>query len=109
MPRDEVQAAYFALLRAREELETLHRYEEYLTAELERVQASEQRRAELAAPLDRRLRRGLHHTDETLAKAAELRIRVVQDELRRLPSRIEAAAAHVEEAEQEHEQLRRSA
>lgn len=109
MPRDEVQAAYFALLRAREELEALRRYGEYLELERRRLaQAVEARRA-LAEDVDTRLTRALRHTEEALDKAVELRRRVVADELRRLPDRIAAAESFVVESEQEHEQLKRSA
>lgn len=109
MPRDEVQAAYFALLRAREELEALRRYGEYLEAERRRLaEAAEQRHA-LVAEVDPRLARALRHADEALDKALELRRRVIADELRRLPDRLEAAEAFVAESEREHEQLKRSA
>lgn len=109
MPRDEVQAAYFALLRAREELEALQRYGEYLEAERRRLAATVERRRELVSDVDPRLARALRHTDEALDKAVELRRRVIADELRRLPGRIEAAEAFVAESEREHDQLKRSA
>ena len=52
--RDEAQAAYFALLRAREELELLTRHEEYLRAELQRLRrtAAEEAALRAAAPPD---------------------------------------------------------
>ncbi|MDX1620802.1 MAG: hypothetical protein R3320_07425 [Nitriliruptorales bacterium] len=109
MPRDEVQAAYFALLRAREELEALQRYQEYLRRERERLIAAAEARRQAARTVDRRLRRALRPTDDQLDKAVEQRMRVVEDELRRLPDRIEAARRYVEESEQEHDQLKRSA
>ncbi|MDX1620536.1 MAG: hypothetical protein R3320_06080 [Nitriliruptorales bacterium] len=109
MPRDEVQAAYFALLRAREEVEALRRYEEYLRVERQRLARVTAEREALADTIDRKLRRGLRHTDNALDKAVELRRRVIDDELRRLPDRLEAAERYVEEAEEEHRTLKRSA
>ena len=109
MPRDEVQAAYFTLLRARDELESLQRYQEYLRGERERLVASADERQTAAQSIDRRLRRALRPTTELLDKAVEQRLRVIEDELRRLPDRIDAAKRYVEESAQEHEQLKRSA
>jgi hypothetical protein len=59
VPRDEVEAAYFTLLRAREELAALRRYDEYLHAEA-RAAALRQPRAR-RSPTHRRprLRRAL--------------------------------------------------
>ena len=104
--RDEEQAAYFALLRAREELAALQRYEEYLTAERARIDAFVAAGSELDTTVDRRLRRALRHTDEPLGEALELRRRVIADERRRLPERIEAAQAYVDECEAAHAALR---
>ena len=105
--KDEEQAAYFALLRAREELAALQRYEEYLTAERARIDAFVAAGSELDTTVDRRLRRALRHTDEPLGEALELRRRVIADERRRLPERIEAAQAYVDECEVAHAALKR--
>ena len=107
--RDEVQAAYFALLRAREELEALQRYEEFLHAEHDRLTAFSAAGDALDERVDRRIRRGLSHTDDELARAVRRRIGAVADELAHLPARLEAAASYVTEAERQHERLRRSA
>ncbi|MCC5948700.1 MAG: hypothetical protein JJT89_09620 [Nitriliruptoraceae bacterium] len=102
MARDEVEAAYFTLLRAREELEALHRYEEFLRAERQRLRRTASEREAALAAIDRRMGRPVRATDEALAQAAEVRDRVVADELDRLPARIEAAESYVTDCEREH-------
>ena len=104
---DDEQAAYFALLRAREELAALQRYAEYLVAERSRIDEFVARGAELDETVDTRLRRALRHTDEPLGEALELRRRVIADERRRMPERIEAAQAYVDECEAAHAAMRR--
>lgn len=103
---DEEQAAYFALLRAREELAALQRYGEYLVAERARIDRFVEAGVELDRTVDGRLRRALRHTDEPLGEALELRRRVLADERRRLPGRIEAAQEYVDECEAAHAALR---
>lgn len=103
---DEEQAAYFALLRAREELASLQRYGEYLAAERARIDAFVTAGVELDQSVDPRLRRALRHTDEPLGEALELRRRVLADERRRLPDRLEAAQEYVDECEAAHAALR---
>lgn len=107
--RDEVQAAYFALLRAREEVQALRRYDEYLQDERRRITSFLADGEALEAKVDRRLRRALSHTDEAVGRALDRRLGAIADELAHLPDRLEAAKAYVEEAEREHDQLRRSA
>lgn len=109
MGRDETQAAYFALLRAREELESLQRYAEELERERSRLRELQSANEAAAQRMPPKLGRHLRHTDEALSKAIELRLRVVADELRRVPERLAAAQAFVDECEQEHDRLRRSA
>lgn len=104
--RDDEQAAYFALLRAREELAALQRYGEYLVAERARIDDFVASGAELDETVDPRLRRALRHTDEPMGEALELRRRVIADERRRLPERIEAAQAYVDECEAAHAAMR---
>lgn len=106
--RDEVEAAYFALLRARDEVTALHRYQDYLGDERRRLRRSVSEGDALADGVPPRLRRALGHTDTPLADAIRLRISVIEDELSRLPDRIAAAEDFVAEAEREHEELRRS-
>lgn len=107
--RDEVQAAYFALLRAREELEQLHRYEEYLHGERDRIARFTGQGDQLDARVDRRLRRALAHTDRPLASALKDRLAVIADELAHLPERVEAAEQYVADCERDHDTVKRSA
>lgn len=106
MPRDEVEAAYFTLLRARDELTGLRRWEEYLADELRRLRRFTSEGEALADTVDRRLRRALRHTDGPLKDALDARAAVIRDEQARLPERIEAAERFVEECERDHSALR---
>jgi tRNA G26 N,N-dimethylase Trm1 len=104
--RSELETAYFALLRAREELAALQRYEEVLRAEAQRLRRSRSEGEALIEQVDPRLLRAIRHTDAALEKAVEARLAVVEDERVRLPARIEAAAEHVDERERAHTALR---
>ena len=106
MSRDEVEAAYFTLLRAREELAELHRYQEYLTAEAQRLRRSVSEAAALRGQVHRRQLRGIQHTDPALDEAIDARLSVIADEAARLPDRITAAEAFVVECERDHAELR---
>lgn len=106
MGRDEVDAAYFALLRAREELDGVRRYDEYLRDEARRLRRSLAEGAALADTVDRRLRRPLRHTDQPLEEAIRTRLAVIEEELSVIPEREAAAAAYVDECEREHTELR---
>ncbi len=106
MARDEVEAAYFTLLRAREELSGLHRWSEYLGDELRRMRRFVSEGAALDDTVDRRLRRALRHTDGPLKEALDARAAVIHDEQARLPERIAAAERFVEECERDHATLR---
>lgn len=102
---DDAEAAYFALLRAREELTALRRYQEYLAEERRRIRRFRSEGVALDSEVPRSLRRPVAHTDENLREALAARGAVVEDELRRLPERLEAAEEFVEECEQEHRRL----
>lgn len=102
MARDEVEAAYFALLRAREELDALRRYDEYLLAEAQRLRRATSEGDALREAVDRRLTRGLRHTDQPLAHAVTARLAAIADERERLPERIAAAEAFVAACEHDH-------
>lgn len=106
MPRDEVEAAYFTLLRARDELTALRRWEEYLADELRRLRRFTSEGEALADTVDPRLRRALRHTDGPLKDALDARAAVIRDEQARLPERVEAAEQFVEECERDHSALR---
>ena len=105
MPRNEVEAAYFSLLRAREELDALRRYDEFLRAEGQRLRRGINEREALAESIDRRLLRALRHTEQPLSDAIEDRLTAIGDERERLPDRLVAAEAYVEECEREYAQL----
>ncbi len=104
--RNEVEAAYFTLLRAQEELAALRRYGEFLAGERRRLQRLIAEGDALDAHVDPRLRRAIAHTDKNLSEAVRGRLEVIGNESERLPQRLDAAAAFVEECEQELARLR---
>lgn len=106
MARDEVETAYFTLLRARDEAAGLRRYEEYLRAEQQRLRRGRSEAEALRDSLEARQRRPLRPTWQRLVEAEEEHLRLVADELDRLPDRIAAADGYVEECEHEHATLR---
>ena len=97
--RDEAQAAYFALLRAREEVTLLARHEEYLRAEIQRLRRATAEEAALRASAPPEPRRPLRASDELLAETIAGRIALLEDELVRLPPRIAAAQAYLDDCE----------
>jgi hypothetical protein len=107
VPRNEVETAYFTLLRAREDLSALRRYEEYLRDDARRIRRFTSEGEALADTVDPRLRRTLRHTDTPLTDALKTRLALLSDEAARLPDRIAAAEAYVEDCEREHERLKR--
>lgn len=106
--RDEVEAAYFTLLRAREKVDALRRYEEFLRDERRRLQRFVADGDALDAHVDPRLRRALKHTDETVGKALKARHEVIDAELNAIPDRVAAAEEFVRESEAEHDRLRQT-
>lgn len=107
MARDEVEAAYFTLLRARDEVVALTRYGEFLHDEERRLRRFRTEGAAHATRVDRRLLRALRHTDGPVDEALDARLAVIADERARLPERLAAAEAFVEESEAAHAALRR--
>jgi len=103
--RTERETAYFALLRARDELSALRRYEEYLTDELRRLRRAQREEEALRTAVPGAMRRILRGSDAELLETSERREALVQDELTRLPARIEAATAFVAECERHHDVL----
>jgi hypothetical protein len=101
--RSEREAAYFALLRARDELTELRRYAEHLEEEARRLRRTEREDAALRAMVPARSRRLLRGSDDELGEVMRRRIALVEDERGRLPSRIAAAEAFVEECERHHD------
>lgn len=103
--RSEKEAAYFALLRARDEVTTLRRYEEHLSDELRRLRRSEREEAALRSSAPERMRRVLRGSDDELAQVTQRRAALIEDELARLPGRIAAAEEFVTECERNHDVL----
>ena len=106
MRSDEVEAAYFALLRAREEEADLRRYEEYLREDIRRIRRFRSEGATLADAAPNRLQRRVRHTDDPIEQALRARLETLEDELGRLPDRIEAAVEFVRACEADHDRLR---
>ena len=103
--RDERETAYFALLRAREELDLLRRYDEHLAEELRRLRRAEREEAALRATAPARMRRVLRGSDMELADVIARRVALIEDELARLPGRLSAAEDFVVECERHHDVL----
>lgn len=106
---DEAEAAYFTLLRAREELTALRRYDDYLGEERRRLRRFMSEGEALADTVDAKVRRPLRHTWGPMAQAVRDRIEVIEVELTLLDERIEAAEQFVAECEAEHDRLKRRA
>ena len=101
----EREAAYFALLRARDELDALRRYDEYLADEQRRLQRSTREETALRDGVAARMRRVLRASDTELGDVIERRLALLEDERERLPERIHAAEAFVVECERHHDVL----
>lgn len=109
MARDQIEAAYFTLLRAREEVTSLQRYGELLAEESRRLERTRREGQALAAQADRRLWRALSDSQTALDEATDLRLRVIAEERALLDERVRAAEDYVRTCEDAHEQLRRDA
>ncbi|MDQ3538654.1 MAG: hypothetical protein M3415_07660 [Actinomycetota bacterium] len=105
--KSEYDAAYFTLLRAREELDDLLRYADFLVAEQERLDGFVEQTQASFENLPRKVRRPMDATAKPLLEAVGRRRAVVLDERRRLDQRMVNAEAFVRECEQEVETLRR--
>lgn len=105
----DVEAAYFALLRAREDETDLQRYGEYLHDEVRRLRRVRSELDAAAGDAPGRLRRRIAHTDGALSKALQVRLEVVDEELARLDQRVDDARAYVAECEHTHAALRAAA
>jgi hypothetical protein len=104
--RSEYDAAYFTLLRAREEHAQLLSYREYLVEERERLNAFVGELRSRAEDLPRRMRRPVDQTTKAVVEAIGTRRSVVLAELERMDERISNAQEFVEECETEVDQLR---
>jgi hypothetical protein len=104
--KSEYDAAYFTLLRAREERDDLLRYANFLLAEQERLDDFVERTQTSFEDLPRKVRRPMDASAKPLLEAVGRRRAVVGDERRRLEGRMANAEAFVGECEQEVESLR---
>lgn len=104
--RTEYDAAYYTMLRAIEERDTLLRYGEYLQAERARIDAFTDALDERAGEVPAKVRRPIDRTTKPLLEAAGRRRAVVLDELARLDERLSNAEAFVRECEEEVAALR---
>jgi hypothetical protein len=104
--RSEYDAAYFTLLRAREEHAQLLSYLEYLSGERERLDSFVTQLREQAHHMPRRMRRTIDYTTKAVVEAVGARRSVVLAELERMNDRIRNAAEFVEECEAEVANLR---
>jgi hypothetical protein len=102
----EYDAAYFTLLRAREEHSQLLSYREYLVGERERLDGFVAQLRDKADEVPRRVRRPIDQTAKAVVEAVGTRRSVVLAELERMDDRITNAQEFVEECEAEVEQLR---
>lgn len=102
----EYEAAYFTLLRARDEHADLLRYREFLDEELRRLDAFVEETRELEGALPRRLQRPVSYTTKGLVEAVGRRRKAVAEERGKSDGRITAAQAFVEECEAEVAALR---
>ena len=104
--KSEYDAAYFTLLRAREEREALLRYAEFLDAELHRLEAFATETRDSLDALPRKVTRAIAATTKALLEAVGRRRAVVLDEHKRMAVRLTNAETFVEECERELESLR---
>ncbi len=102
----EYDAAYFTLLRAREERDTLLRYADYLEQELVRLDDFTAATGAASEEVPGKVRRRVDATTKPLLESIGRRRALILEERRRLPERVEAAEAFVSECEAELASLR---
>jgi primase-polymerase (primpol)-like protein len=104
--RTDAEAAYFTLLRAIDERDSLLREKEYLHAELARVDGFADEVREREAELPHPPTRAVTATTKPLMEALGARRTAVAHALERIDERINAAETFVLECEAEHHRLR---
>ena len=104
--KSEYDAAYFTLLRAREEREALLRYAEFLEAEQDRLEAFATETRDRMDELPRKVVRPIASTTKGVLEAVGRRRSAVLDERKRMAQRLENAERFVEECELEVDALR---
>ena len=102
----EFDAAYFTLLRAREERDDLLRYAEYLEAEQLRLETFATEIRDNLDALPRKMTRPVASTTKTLLEAVGRRRSAVLDERKKMTDRLANADRFVEECELELDALR---
>ena len=104
--RSEYDAAYFTLLRAREERESLQRYAEFLETELDRLERFAVETRDLLDEIPRKVARPIAATTKGVLEAVGRRRSAILDERRRMEERLLNADRFVEECELEVDTLR---
>lgn len=104
--RSEYDAAYFTLLRAREELDHLRRYEQFLVEELDRLAAFVTAVDDAPEVVPPKYRRMVDATARPVTEAVGRRRAIVASEQRKMPERIAAQEAFVQECEEDLASLR---
>src|SRR5688500_17982720 len=104
--KSEFDAAYFTLLRAREERDSLLRYGEFLEAALARLERFAVDTRDLTDGLPRKVARPIASTTKGVLEAVGRRRTAVLDERRRHDARLANAERFVEECELEVDTLR---
>lgn len=98
--KSEYDAAYYTLLRAREEVDHLRRYQDFLDEELDRLRTFVTAVDDAADVVPRKYRRMVDGTSQQLVEAVGRRRAIVQGERRKVPERVSAAEAFVVECEE---------
>ncbi len=104
--KSDYDAAYFTLLRAREELDDLRRYQDYLEEELARLGTFVKAVNGGPEAVPRKFRRLVDSTAKPLIEAVGKRRAVVLAERDALPERLDAQDAFIRELEREVDALR---
>lgn len=104
--KTEFDAAYFTLLRAREERDNLLRYAEFLEQEQARLEAFADDTRDRMDELDRKMIRPIATTTKGVLEAVGRRRSAVLDERKRMADRLTNADRFVEECELEVDALR---
>lgn len=104
--KSEQDAAYFTLLRAREELDHLRRYQEYLDDELERLEGFMTAVDSAGDVVPAKFRRMIDSSAKPLLEAVKTRRSLVQSERQKVPERVSAQESFVYECEDEVARLR---
>ena len=104
--KSDYDAAYFTLLRAREELDHLRRYQEYLGEELARLAQFARDIHDASGVVPGKFRRLIDSTDKPTLEAIGKRRAVVLAEQEAIPERLAAQEAFVLEMEEEVAALR---